>query len=114
MADRLILAALLGAMALGPGCTIPPVDGPADPTPPPVVLPKDSFVMVLAEVQLVEGVAQLRTYRNDNERQRLAEAYSDVWARTGVSAARFEAQPRVVVGTACRHEIGLARMWWTS
>jgi hypothetical protein len=46
--------------------------------------------MVLAEVQLVEGVAQLRTYRNDNERQRLAEAYNDVWARTGISAARFE------------------------
>lgn len=81
---------MLGAVTLGPGCTPPPVDGHVDPTPPRGVLPKDSFVMVLAEVQLVEGVAQLRTYRNDNERQRLAEAYNDVWARTGVSAARFE------------------------
>ena len=90
MAVRLILAALLSAIALGPGCTNPPVDGFVDPTPPPGVLRKDSFVVVLAEVQLVEGVAQLSTYRNDNERQRLAEAYNDVWARTGVSAARFE------------------------
>ena len=90
MAGRLILAALLGAMALGLGCTTPPVDGPVAPAPPSGILPKDSFVLVLAEVQLVEGVAQLRTYRNDNERQRLAEAYNDVWARTGVSAARFE------------------------
>ena len=90
MARRLIWTAMLGAVTLGPGCTTPPVDGHVDPTPPRGVLPKDSFVMVLAEVQLVEGVAQLRTYRNDNERQRLAEAYNDVWARTGVSAARFE------------------------
>jgi len=90
MAGRLIWAALLGAITIGPGCTTPPVDGTVDPTPPSGVLPKDSFVLVLAEVQLVEGVSQLRTYRNDNERQRLAEAYNDVWARTGVSAARFE------------------------
>ena len=81
---------MLGALTLCQGCSTPPVDGHVDPTPPKGVLPKDSFVMVLAEVQLVEGVAQLRTYRNDNERQRLAEAYNDVWARTGVSAARFE------------------------
>ena len=90
MRRRLIWTAMLGTLALCQGCATTPVDGPVDPVTPQGILPKDSFVMVLAEVQLVEGVAQLRTYRNDNERQRLAEAYNDVWARTGVSAARFE------------------------
>ena len=44
----------------------------------------------MTEVQLIEAVADKRIYRNDNERQRLAEAYNDVWARTGVSAATFD------------------------
>ena len=50
----------------------------------------EEFVRVMTEVQLVEAVADKRIYRNDNERQRLAEAYNDVWARTGVSAATFD------------------------
>ena len=44
----------------------------------------------MTEVQLIEAVADKRIYRNDNEHQRLAEAYNDVWARTGVSAATFD------------------------
>ena len=44
---------------------------------------------------VVEGVAQLRTYRNDNERQRLAEAYNDVWV-----------EPASVPRAECSHA------WW--
>lgn len=58
--------------------------------PPSGILPRDSFVHVLAEIQVVEAAATQRTYRTDNESTRLAEAYNDVWHRTGVSAARFE------------------------
>ena len=54
------------------------------------MLGKEEFVRVMTEVQLIEAVADKRIYRNDNERQRLAEAYNDVWARTGVSAATFD------------------------
>ena len=50
-----------------------------------------AFVRVLKEIQMVEAVSDLRTFRNDNEKQRLAEAYNDVWQRTGVSAETFEA-----------------------
>lgn len=46
--------------------------------------------MVMAEIQLVEASLQLRIHRNDNERMRMAEAYNDVWQRTGVSASQFE------------------------
>ena len=75
-------------------------------TPPPRgVLPKDSFVLVRGS-PLVEGVAQLRTYRNDNEMQRLAEAYNDVWAEPVQCRAP---SAHAWWGTACRHEIGLAQ-----
>ena len=72
------------------GCASDPVGGPAVPSPPSHVLSKDSFVMVMAEIQLVEASLQLRIHRNDNERMRMAEAYNDVWHRTGVSASQFE------------------------
>ena len=80
---------LLGLLGL-PGCSPEPVGGEAAPLPPQGVLGKEEFVRVMTEVQLIEAVADKRIYRNDNERQRLAEAYNDVWARTGVSAATFD------------------------
>ena len=42
-------------------------------------------------MQVVEAASSQRYFRNDNERQKLAEAYNDVWHRTGVSAETFEA-----------------------
>ena len=72
------------------GCSPEPVGGEAAPLPPQGVLGREEFVRVMTEVQLIEAVADKRIYRNDNERQRLAEAYNDVWARTGVSAATFD------------------------
>ena len=72
------------------GCSPAPVGGETAPLPPQGVLGREEFVRVMTEVQLIEAVADKRIYRNDNERQRLAEAYNDVWARTGVSAATFD------------------------
>jgi len=72
------------------GCSPDPVGGDPDPVPPKGVLSREEFVTVLAEVQLVEGAAKLRTYRTDNEQQKLAEAYNDVWHRTGVDPSVFE------------------------
>ena len=72
------------------GCAPEAVDRDPQMQPPGGVLGRDEFVRVLTEIQMVEAVSDLRTYRNDNEKQRLAEAYNDVW-RTGVSAETFEA-----------------------
>ena len=84
---RMCAALLLLGMA---GCSPAPVGGEAAPLPPQGVLGREEFIRVMTEVQLIEAAADKRIYRNDNERQRLAEAYNDVWARTGVSAATFD------------------------
>ena len=84
---RVSAALLLVGMA---ECSPAPVGGEAAPLPPQGVLEREEFVRVMTEVQLIEAVADKRIYRNDNERQRLAEAYNDVWARTGVSADTFD------------------------
>ena len=79
----------LGALFLG--CAPDAVDCDPQVQPPEGVLDRTEFTRVLTEIQLVEAVSDLRSYRNDNEKQRLAEAYNDVWQRTGVSAETFEA-----------------------
>jgi hypothetical protein len=85
----LLAAALLSVLATG--CAPDPVGLDARVTPPQGILSREEFVAVLAEVQVVEAAANQRYFRNDNERVKLAEAYNDVWHRTGVSAEVFEA-----------------------
>ena len=83
------MTATLGALFFG--CAPDAVDCDPQVQPPEGVLDRTEFTRVLTEIQLVEAVSDLRSYRNDNEKQRLAEAYNDVWQRTGVSAETFEA-----------------------
>ena len=78
-------------LVLGAGCAPEPVGLGANPKPPEGVLSRTEFVAVLAEIQVVEAASDQRSFRNDNERLKLAEAYNDVWHRTGVSAETFEA-----------------------
>ena len=80
----------LGAL-LWAGCSPEPVGLDANPEPPEGILSRAEFVAVLAEVRVVEAASDQRSFRNDNERLKLAEAYNDVWHRTGVSAETFEA-----------------------
>ena len=80
--DRVGAVLLLVGLA---GCSPEPVGGEATPLPPQGVLGKDEFVRVMTEVQLIEAVADKRIYRNDNERQRLAEAYNDCLLYTSPS-----------------------------
>ena len=94
---RSVASALLLAIL---GCGHPAVSQRPD-----NVLPRDSFVVVLAEIQLVEAAGHQRVFRNDNESIKLSEAYNDVWHRTGISADRFESsyhwwwgQPEVMEG----------------
>ena len=92
-ADLVKRSGILIAVTLGVlmGCAPEAVDRDPQMQPPEGVLDRKEFVQVLTEIQLVEAVSDLRSYRNDNEKQRLAEAYNDVWQRTGVSAETFEA-----------------------
>ena len=92
-ADRMRPLRILVAVTLVVfiGCAPEAVDRDPQVQPPEGVLDRAEFVRVLTEIQMVEAVSDLRTFRNDNEKQRLAEAYNDVWLRTGVSAESFEA-----------------------
>ena len=85
---RILTALTLGVFI---GCAPEAVDRDPQVKPPEGVMDRAEFVRVLTEIQMVEAVSDLRTFRNDNEKQRLAEAYNDVWQRTGVSAETFEA-----------------------
>ena len=78
-------------LIVGAGCTPEPVGLGANPEPPEGILSRAEFVTVMAEIQVVEAASSQRYFRNDNERLKLAEAYNDVWHRTGVSAETFEA-----------------------
>lgn len=82
---------LLLVLGLGSGCAPEPVGLGANPEQPEGILSRAEFVAVLTEVQVVEAASSQRYFRNDNERLKLAEAYNDVWHRTGVSAETFEA-----------------------
>ena len=97
IADTTVSLRMVRALGLGlvwfmllVGCAPEAVDREPQPIPPSHILGREVFVNVLTEIQLVEAISDLRTYRNDNERERLSEAYNDVWARTGVSAEQFE------------------------
>ena len=68
---RILIVATLGVFV---GCAPEAVDRDPQMQPPAGVLGRDEFVRVLTEIQMVEAVSDLRTYRNDNEKQRLAEA----------------------------------------
>lgn len=85
---HILIAVTLGIFI---GCAPEAVDRDPQVQPPEGVMDRAEFVRVLTEIQMVEAVSDLRTFRNDNEKQRLAEAYNDVWQRTGVSAETFEA-----------------------
>ena len=91
-ADRMRPLHIFIAVTLGifMGCAPEAVDRDPQVLPPEGVLDRAEFVRVLTEIQMVEAISDLRSYRNDNEKQRLAEAYNDVWKRTGVSAETFE------------------------
>ena len=85
---HILIAVTLGIFI---GCAPEVVDRDPQVQPPEGVMDRAEFVRVLTEIQMVEAVSDLRTFRNDNEKQLLAEAYNDVWQRTGVSAETFEA-----------------------
>jgi hypothetical protein len=52
-------------------------------------LPKDSFALLYAEAQRIEAAGKLGMYRADDPAVRISAAYSDLFARTGVSEERY-------------------------
>lgn len=58
-------------------------------TPPSHILSRDSFLLMLTEVQLIEGVSKQRLLRNDDEASLLTSHYAELFQRFNISEATF-------------------------
>ena len=86
--DRVSMTAIL-IVLMGIGCVEDPRDL-ANVNPPEGVLGRTEFVALMAEIQILEGAAKIRVFRNDDVNKRLGEAYFEIFEKHSVSAAEFE------------------------
>lgn len=63
----------------------------AEPEAPANVIPRDTFMQVLTEVHLIEGVLKQRLFRNDDEDLRIQSHYAEMFERWGVTEERYTA-----------------------
>ena len=62
----------------------------ANVNPPEGVLERIEFVDLMADIQILEGAAKIRVFRNDDVEKRLGEAYFNIFEKHAVSAAEFK------------------------
>lgn len=86
--DKISIPAIL-IVFMGVGCVEDPRDL-ANVNPPEGVLGREDFVELMAEIQLLEGAAKIRVFRNDDVKKRLGEAYFEIFEKHSISAAEFE------------------------
>jgi hypothetical protein len=77
---------LLALLAFLSACTSPKL--PKIETPPEIVS-RDTFLLMLTEVQLIEGVYKQRLLRNDDQKVHLKSYYAELFQRFGVPESRF-------------------------
>lgn len=81
-----LYTALIGCTLAATGCS---PEGGSVTTPPEGILSQDSFARIYAEAQLIEAADKLGMFREDDPSIRLAAAYAELFARTGVSEERY-------------------------
>ena len=81
--SRLILVLLLAGLGACSSSKQPA------PTPPSHILSRDSFLLMLTEVQLIEGVSKQRLLRNDDEEALLTGHYAELFQRFDISESTF-------------------------
>ena len=86
--DRISIPAIL-IVFMGIGCVEDPRDL-ANVNPPEGVLGREAFVELMAEIQLLEGAAKIRVFRNDDVKKKLGEAYFEIFEKHSISASEFE------------------------
>lgn len=59
------------------------------PTPPDDLIPREQFVTVMADVQLVEALAKQKMIRNDDPDVKLAEYYGLIYEKYGIADSSF-------------------------
>ena len=81
--SRLILVLLLAGLGACSSSKQP------EPTSPSHILSRDSFLLMLTEVQLIEGVSKQRLLRNDDEEALLTGHYAELFQRFDISESTF-------------------------
>tara|TARA_B100000768_G_scaffold174511_1_gene184911 strand:- start:3672 stop:4046 length:375 start_codon:yes stop_codon:yes gene_type:complete len=81
--SRLILVLLLAGLGACSSSKQPEI------TPPSHILGRDSFLLMLTEVQLIEGVSKQRLLRNDDEEALLTGHYAELFQRFDISESTF-------------------------
>ena len=88
LTDRVLIPAIF-VLFIGVGCAEDSRDL-ANVNPPEGILERVEFVMLMADIQIIEGASKIGVFRNDDVKKRLGEAYYEVFAKHEVSAAEFE------------------------
>ena len=86
--DRISIPAIL-IVFIVVGCVDDPRDL-ANVNPPEGVMVRCDFVELMAEIQILEGAAKIRVFRNDDVKKRLGEAYFEIFKKHSVSAEEFD------------------------
>ena len=89
LTDRVLIPAIFVLFIGVVGCAEDSRDL-ANVSPPEGVLERVEFVELMADIQILEGAAKIRVFRNDDVEKRLGEAYFEIFAKHAVSAAEFE------------------------
>ncbi len=89
LTDRRILIPAIFMLFIGVGCAEDSRDL-ANVNPPEGVLERIEFVDLMADIQILEGAAKIRVFRNDDAEKRLGEAYFDIFEKHAVSPAEFK------------------------
>lgn len=86
---RLLVCILLTATLIS--CTSDPRDNVnATPSDNSSILPRDQFIEVMCDIQLIEAAAKNKVFRNDDEALKLGAAYKETFEKHGITQAEFE------------------------
>ena len=89
LTDRVLIPAIFVLFIGVVGCADDSRDL-ANVSPPEGVLERVEFVELMADIQILEGAAKIRVFRNDDAERRLGEAYFDIFEKHAVSPAEFK------------------------
>ena len=88
LVDRISIPAIL-IVFMVVGCVDDPRDL-ATVNPPEGIMVRSEFVDLMAEIQILEGAAKIRVFRNDDVKKRLGEAYFKIFEKHSVNSEEFD------------------------
>ncbi|HIN41722.1 MAG TPA: DUF4296 domain-containing protein [Flavobacteriales bacterium] len=84
-----LYAAFIASASMNTGCVEDHRDA-AIVVAPEGIVERDAFILLLADIQLIEAASKNRVWRNDDVEKKLVEAYLEVFNRHSVSKEDFE------------------------